>query len=310
MDPAPRPLAASPAAAVPAAVADRPGTSPQSALLSPPQSQQAPEQQLTWALAHFQAEVLAIASPDLGAVAAAARPALRGGLSWSARLGEQHGRSRLQVTLRHAAGAELSSETWAPETSDLAGTAGLLLAMLLGIPVSCQAQAVKPCDLTTPSGAGEPAAGPGQADGPGQEVGPDPQPGAPKASEQVPGATEHPSGASPVAEGDPALLPLSEDEIGDCHRRILALPPNTRREFTNAFREHFAVPRSARSIGDRINQRQHGLFLEHFLAEAQSLNPSQEQGQGPSQSQSQGQTQTENQAQPEVLDAAPLPLVP
>jgi hypothetical protein len=113
-----------------------------------------------------------------------------------------------------------------------------------------------------------------------------------------------------VAEGDPALLPLSEDEIGDCHRRILALPPNTRREFTNAFREHFAVPRSARSIGDRINQRQHGLFLEHFLAEAQSLNPSQEQGQGPSQSQSQGQTQTENQAQPEVLDAAPLPLVP
>jgi hypothetical protein len=113
-----------------------------------------------------------------------------------------------------------------------------------------------------------------------------------------------------VAEGDPALLPLSEDEIGDYHRRILALPPNTRREFTNAFREHFAVPRNARSIGDRINQRQHGLFLEHFLAEAQSLNPSQEQGQGPSQSQSQGQSQTENQSQPEVLDAAPLPLVP
>jgi len=275
-------------------------------VLSPPQSQQAPEQQLTWALAHFQAEVTAIASPDLGAVAAAARPALRGGLSWSARLGEQHGRSRLQVTLRHAAGAELSSETWAPEASDLADTAGLLLAMLLGIPVSCQAQAVKPCDLTALSATGEPAACPGQMDGPGQEVGPDPQPGAPKASEQVPGATEHPSGASPVAEGDPALLPLSEDEIGDYHRRILALPPNTRREFTNAFREHFAVPRNARSIGDRINQRQHGLFLEHFLVEAQSLNPSQEQGQ----SQSQGQTQPKNQSQPEVLDAAPLPLVP
>jgi hypothetical protein len=115
-----------------------------------------------------------------------------------------------------------------------------------------------------------------------------------------------------VAEGDPALLPLSEDEIGDCHRRILALPPNTRREFTNAFREHFAVPRNARSIGDRINQRQHGLFLEHFLAEAQSLNPSQEQGQGPSQSQSQsqGHPQSENPAQPQVPAADALPLVP
>jgi hypothetical protein len=109
-----------------------------------------------------------------------------------------------------------------------------------------------------------------------------------------------------VAEGDPALLPLSEDEIGDCHRRILALPPNTRREFTNAFREHFAVPRSARSIGDRINQRQHGLFLEHFLAEAQGQVQSPDQGQ----SHSQGQTQSENPAQPQVPAADALPLVP
>jgi hypothetical protein len=303
MDPAPRPLAASPAAAVPAAVADRPGTSPQSALLSPPQSQQAPEQQLTWALAHFQAEVTAIASPDLGAVAAAARPALRGGLSWSARLGEQHGRSRLQVTLRHTAGAELSSETWAPEASDLADTAGLLLAMLLGIPVSSQAQAVKPCDSEITVPASEPAAAQAPLAPPLQAAGPDPQhrPG---------GAEPAPGNGTTVPAVDPGLEPLSPDEIGDCHRRILALPPNTRREFTNAFREHFAVPRNARSIGDRINQRQHGLFLEHFLAEAQSLNPSQEQGQGPSQSQSQGQTQTENPAQPQVPAAEPLPLVP
>jgi len=37
------------------------------------------------------------------------------------------------------------------------------------------------------------------------------------------------------------------------------------------------VPRSARSIGDRINQRQHGRFLEHFLAEAQGQLQGQEQ---------------------------------
>ena len=48
------------------------------------------------------------------------------------------------------------------------------------------------------------------------------------------------------------------------------------------------MPRNARSIGDRISQRQHGRFLEHFLAEAQEQVPAQEQ----------------------VLDATPLPLVP
>jgi hypothetical protein len=98
------------------------------------------------------------------------------------------------------------------------------------------------------------------------------------------------------------LEPLSPEEIGAYHRQILALPPSTRREFTAAFREHFAVPRSARSIGDRINQRQHGRFLEHFLAEAQD--------------QAQGQEQTPAQVQAEardpapVLNAAPLQQIP
>ena len=38
------------------------------------------------------------------------------------------------------AGAELCSESWAHEASDLAETTGLMLAMLLGIPVSSQAR--------------------------------------------------------------------------------------------------------------------------------------------------------------------------
>jgi len=292
MGPAPRPLAASPATAASSAAAPAP--------LAPPlQSPQTPEQQLTWALAHFQAEVTAITSPDLGAVAAAAKPALSQGISWSAHLGEQHGRSRLQVTLRHAAGAELSSETWAPEASDLADTAGLLLAMLLGIPVSSQAQAVKPCDSEITVPASEPAVAQAPLAPPLQA--------ADHAPQHRPGGAEPALGSgTAVPAADPGQEPLSPDEIGVCHRRILALPPNSRREFTNAFREHFAVPRNARSIGDRINQRQHGLFLEHFLAEAQSLNPSQEQ----CQSQSQGQTQSENPAQPQVPAADPLPLVP
>jgi len=294
MDPAPRPLAASPATAASSAAAPAP--------LAPPlQSPQTPEYQLTWALAHFQAEVTAIASPDLGAVAAAAKPALSQGISWSAHLGDQHGRSRLQVTLRHAAGAELSSETWAPEASDLADTAGLLLAMLLGIPVSSQAQAVKPCDSEITLLASEPAVGQAPLAPPLQAADHAPQ-------HPPSGAVPAPGSGTAVPAADPGLEPLSPDEIGDCHRRILALPPNSRREFTNAFRGHFAVPRSARSIGDRINQRQHGLFLEHFLAEAQGQVQSPDQGQ--SQSQSQGQTQSENPAQPQVPAADALPLVP
>jgi hypothetical protein len=93
-----------------------------------------PEQQLTQALACFQAEVSAIATADLAEVDTA-RPAFRSGIGWSAHLREQQGRSRLQVTVMHVAGSELCSESWADEISDLAGTTGLMLAMLLGIPV-------------------------------------------------------------------------------------------------------------------------------------------------------------------------------
>ena len=268
MDSTPRTLAASQAAAP-------------SPLPPPVQNPEAPEQQLTWALALFQAEVMAIASPDLGTVAAAAKPALRQGIGWSARLGDQYGRTKLQVTLRHVAGAELSSETWAPEPGDLAATAGLLLAMLLGIPVSSQAQAVKPSDTEITVPVSEPVDVQAPLAPPLQAAGPDPQ-------DRPLGAEPDHASPNPDPAADPGLEPLSPDEIGDFHRRILALPQGARRELTNAFREHFSVPRNARSIGDRISQRQHGRFLEHFLAEAQEQVPAQEQ----------------------VLDATPLPLVP
>ena len=55
----------------------------------------------------------------------------------------------------------------------------------------------------------------------------------------------------------------------EVHRRVLALPQAARRELTKAFREHFQVPRNARSIGDRISQRQHSNFIALFLEEAQ-----------------------------------------
>ena len=291
MDPTSRPLGASPGAS--------PGGSPLNALLSPPQSQQAPEQQLTWALARFQAEITAIPTSDLGAVAAAAKPALSQGIGWSARLGDQYGRSKLQVTVRHAAGAELSSEIWAPEASDLADTAGLLLALLLGIPVAEQPWAVEPSDAKNDAAAskpdGEPADQQAQLAPSADLAGPDPQ-HQPRPLEPAPDSE------NADATADLGLEPLSPEEIGDYHRRILALPPSSRRELTTAFREHFLVPRNARSIGDRISQRQHGRFLEHFLAEAQ--------GQLQGQELTPAQVQAEARDPSPVLNAAPLQQIP
>lgn len=226
---------------------------------------QPPEQQLSHTLACFQAEVSAIPSPDLGAVAEAARPAFRHGIGWSAQLDEQQGRSRLQVTVRHTAGAELSSETWADETGDLPGMTGLMLALLLGIPVSSKARTAEPCSDGEQRVAGKP-------EDSRQPAGwPEPD-GETEASDQQ--AEAHAgSSASPDEGGDTALLPLTPEEISGYHRRVLDLPPAVRRELTSAFREHFQVPRGARSIGDRITLHQHGHFIEHFLEECQGQEP-------------------------------------
>jgi hypothetical protein len=77
------------------------------------------------------------------------------------------------------------------------------------------------------------------------------------------------NGDGAPADGDPGLAPLTPEEVSEVHRRVLDLPQATRQELTKAFREHFQVPRNARSIGDRITQRQHSDFIAIFLEEAQ-----------------------------------------
>ena len=220
-----------------------------------------PEQQLTHVLACFQAEVSPITAADLAEVVHSARPAFRRGISWSAQLREQQGRSRLQVTVMHVAGAELCSESWADEASDLAETTGLMLAMLLGIPVSAQARALQP--YTDAEGQ---ATGKSVVDPP-QQTFPDQQAEGPSAGEPVPLADSRDDGTP--ADGGPALAPLSPEEVSEVHCRVLDLPQASRQELTKAFREHFQVPRNARSIGDRITQRQHSDFIALFLEEAQ-----------------------------------------
>jgi hypothetical protein len=147
----------------------------------------------------------------------------------------------------HADGAEVTSEEWADEVDDLPQAAGWMLAMLLGIPLAKQAMPVEPeaASVTELASAGvqRPA---------------------------LPAKTSSPEASEPCAGAggsDVALEPLTAQEIEATHQRILALPQAARRELTTAFREHFQVPRNARSIGDRITQHQHSAFIDRFLEE-------------------------------------------
>lgn len=243
----------------------------------------AAEQQLTIALASFQSQVEPIASPDLAAVVRAGRPVFSSGCRWSAQLLHHQGQRHLRVSLVHAGGAELCSEALADDLEDPLATAGRMLALLLGIPVSALARTAEPESRDSgPNEAEEGAEGAAAADPSAPKAEPVPAPAAPtpraaaqdSAAQDTPASAPASPGDSPAAErsrpSDPALLPLEAEAIKDCHQRILALPAAVRRQLTTAFREHFAVPRSARSIGDRITQHRHLAFIELFLQECGS----------------------------------------
>jgi hypothetical protein len=202
------------------------------------------ERALTTALASFQQQVQAVPSLDLAAVVEAARPAFASGLAFCAQLVDIHGRHKLRVTVMHAGGAEVSSEEWVDQLDNPLQASGWMLAMLLGIPLAKQTQPVEP-EASQAAGLAEvtAAAASGQC--------------SPESQEQP----------TPDTDVNAALEPLTPEEIELTHQRILALPQVARQELTKAFREHFQVPRSARSIGDRITQRQHAAFIEHFLEE-------------------------------------------
>ncbi|MCP9852772.1 hypothetical protein KBZ14_07795 [Synechococcus sp. HJ21-Hayes] len=204
------------------------------------------ERALTAALASFQEQVQAVPSLDLAAVVEAARPAFASGIAFSAQLVDVRGRNKLRVTVMHAGGAEVTSEEWADEVDDLPQAAGWMLAMLLGIPLAKQA---RPVEAETKEQAE-------LVDDVVNDESAQPSP----APQEEPG---HP------ADLDVALEPLTPQEIEATHQRILALPQAGRQALTKAFREHFQVPRNARSIGDRITQHQHAAFIDHFLEECE-----------------------------------------
>jgi hypothetical protein len=228
------------------------------------QSREQARAQWAEALASFQAQMGSIAALSLPAVVQAAGPAFGLGFSFSAQTLIHDERPLLRVTLRHRSGAEEFSEALAPEEGSPAWhlLTASLLAGLLGIPVDPLAQTIEPemsnsaLFVKRPGGAADPGPGGdpvGQAADAAAEPGADDEWTAADAGQQVP--------------VDPALVPLSQEEIDTLHRFLAAMAPDARKRFTIEFRHHFAVPKEARTIKDRITQRRHKDFIDAFERE-------------------------------------------
>ena len=228
-------------------------TPPQGAatqLLSTEEQQWRAERELAEALSTFQSQVQPAAALTLEAVVAAARPAFQLGFCFSVRSSEQG----TVVLLMHRCGGQQSAESDADD-EDFTLSARLLAA-LLGIPVA---------SLPQPSKAegNEELADGGQVD----PAVASPAPAAPAAlNAPVTAAVTAPDG-EPVA---PDHEPLSAEEIGSLTGMLKAMARSDKeawQRFSAAFREHFAVPRTARTITDRINQRRHAVFIDRFERE-------------------------------------------
>jgi len=215
--------------------------------LSTEEQQWRAERELAEALSTFQSQVQPAAALTLEAVVAAARPAFQLGFCFSVRSSEQG----TVVLLMHRCGGQQSAESDADD-EDFTLSARLL-AGLLGIPVASSPQPSK-------AEGNEELAGGGRVD-----------PASASPALAAPAALNAPvTAAVPTPDGEPVapdLEPLSAEEIGSLTGMLKAMARSDKeawQRFSAAFREHFAVPSTARTITDRINQRRHAVFIDRF----------------------------------------------
>jgi len=209
-----------------------------------------------WAegLAQFQSQMAAIADTSMQEVVQAAAPAFALGFSFSAQklINEEH--EVLRVTLRHRGGAEEFSEAQAPQEGSAAWyalTASLLAGLLGNSPRTIEPKQSQPLE---PSATGATLTATGAA--------------APAADDPEAADDEWDTGAPDGPEvGDSGLEPLSAEEITTLHKFLGAMPQEARKRFTIEFRHHFQVPRTVRTIKDRITQRRHKDFIDVFERE-------------------------------------------
>ena len=232
------------------------------------------EREMADALSAFQSQVEPAAELTLLAVVQAAKPAFRLGFSFSVRSTDEG----TAVLLMHRSGAQQSAES--ESYDDNFQLSARLLAGLLGIPVgqpprpskaeeySPMAKSVVPCEMPAPAPPAEhqqPAIPPEAT----AVAAPDAEP----SDGLEPGdwfVGEEEAHASTTGELDPALEPLSAVEISTLTAMLKELARSDKeawKRFCNAFRIHFAVPRTARTIVDRITQRRHADFIDRFERE-------------------------------------------
>ena len=251
------------------------------ALLSPEEMHWQAEREMADALSAFQSQVEPAAELTLPAVVQAAKPAFRLGFSFSVRSTDEG----TAVLLMHRSGAQQSAESEAYD--DDFQLSARLLAGLLGIPVGCfprpskaeemsdvpereAASSLAPCRSSPqPAEAGQQVAlaalDLGATDAAEAE--------ADLESERGGEPRPVPDSASASSDGDgldPALEPLSAEEISTLTGMLKELARSDKeawKQFSAAFRSHFEVPRTARTITDRISQRRHADFIDRFEQE-------------------------------------------
>lgn len=202
-------------------------------------------------LAAFQATSPVAASHELSDVLQAMAPAFASGFAYTCKLQQSDDAKHLEVLLMHRGGWDVSSSITlaAAGTDDPFAAAGLLLAGLLGIRVNAAVATAQ----QQPEVCEELQALIEQAD---------------QASDADDDAVDL------IGEGSPdhqvpaeQLVELSKADHDTCVAMIKALPSDARKSFTVAFRSHFNVDQSERTISKLITQVQHKLFIQGFLDE-------------------------------------------
>ena len=220
-------------------------------LLSPETQHWRAERELADALSTFQAQVQPATELTLLAVVEAAKPAFQLGFCFSVRSTDEG----TAVLLMHRSGAQQSAESEAYD-EDFRLSARLL-AGLLGIPVGAlprpsKAESEKGSDVGAAAAAASPVAVPAQIAHGGSN------------RQEADGLLE----ADPA--DDPGLEPLTADQISTLTAMLKAMARSDKeawKSFSIAFRDHFQVPRTARTITDRITQRRHAAFIDRFEQE-------------------------------------------
>jgi len=238
--------------------------SPEAEPLSPHQQHWRAEAQMAEALSEFQAQLQPASELTLLAVIEAAKPAFARGFSFSVRSGS----GGTTVLLMHKGGSQQSADDDSYD-ADFSISARLL-AGLLGIPVFALPRPSKDEESTPKQKAKVVTTAPSASAAGAQAVielapeGAMPEQGD---EELLDPELETASTAEPL---DPQLEPLSAEEIATLTGMLKAMARNDKeswKRFTIAFRSHFQVPSTARTITDRVTQRRHADFIDRFERE-------------------------------------------